>query len=94
MNAAARKIWDSCSTSGAPPGRHRHRHEDRTAPMTKEERAAWEELRAHKEKCTEFIVEIEETLRDNPNHEDADFMRDEIQRQRKLLAKIETVIKD
>jgi len=67
---------------------------DIRGPMTKEDKAMWDKLRAHKEGCKELIAELEQILRDNPDGEEAAFIRDEIQNQQKLLARIETVMRD
>ena len=63
-------------------------------PMTKEDKATWDKLREHKKRCRELITELEEALRENPDPEDAEWMRGEIQNQQRLLEQITAVIKD
>jgi hypothetical protein len=62
--------------------------------FTKEEKAIWDHVRGRKAECIEIIAEHEQTLRDDPNCEYADILRDEIKHERKLLGHIRTVIKD
>ena len=65
-----------------------------TGPITKEDKAIWDHVRGRKAECIEIIAEHEQTLRDDPNCEYADILRDEIKHERKLLEHIRTVIKD
>ncbi len=65
-----------------------------TGPFTKEQKAAWDRLRARKAECDEIIAEHEQTLRNEPNCEYAEFLRDEIRHEKKLRKIIGRVIKD
>ena len=65
-----------------------------TEPFTKEQKAAWDHLRARKAECDEIIAEHGQTLRDEPNCEYADVLRDEIGYERNLRKIICRVIKD
>jgi hypothetical protein len=63
-------------------------------PLTMEQKVAWDQLRAKKAECKREIAEMEKELRDNPNHEYAEFIRDDLEHERSILKMIETVIKD
>ena len=51
-------------------------------------------LARRKAECIEIIAEHDQALRDDPNCDYADILRDEIKHERKLLEHIRTVIKD
>lgn len=63
-------------------------------PFTKEEKAAWDHLTERKDECIAAIADYEQQLRDDPNQEGADALREELDYERKLLNQISTVIKD
>lgn len=65
-----------------------------SGPFTPEEKVRWDKLRERKRECEETIAELKEMLR-NPEHADiAGPIRSDLEFERKLLAKISTVIKD
>jgi hypothetical protein len=63
-------------------------------PLTKEEKTTWDKMRARKAECIEIIAEHEQTLRDEPDCEYANVLRDEIRHERRLREIIGRVIKD
>lgn len=63
-------------------------------PFTKEQKAAWDHLRERKSECIAAIADYEQQLRDDPNCDGADFIREELDYERKLLKQISIVIKD
>jgi len=63
-------------------------------PFTKEQKADWDHLRGRKAECIEAIAQYEQELREDPNREDAEFIRKEIDYERKLFKQIRTIIKD
>lgn len=63
-------------------------------PFTKEEKVKWDRLRARKVECDEIIAENEKTLRAKPQHKYADFLRDEIQHEKRIRNIIARAIKD
>ena len=65
-----------------------------TGPMTKEDKAVWDECRRRKAECDQTIAEHEQLLRDNPNHEHKHFLLEDLEHERRLRATISRVIRD
>jgi hypothetical protein len=63
-------------------------------PLTKEEKTKWDRLRARKIECTQVIAEHKQTLREEPDCEYANVLRDEISHERCLREIIGRVIMD
>lgn len=63
-------------------------------PLTKEEKVVWDRLRAVKTESREAVKEYEETLRNDPNCEHAESLREEIAHAQDLIDIIGQVIKD
>jgi DNA-directed RNA polymerase specialized sigma subunit len=60
-------------------------------PMTREEKAIWDKVRQYKLECREAIAELEKLAAKKPDNR---AIADELRRERKLWAKIMTVMPD
>lgn len=65
-----------------------------TGPMTKEEEVMWNEWRERKAECDREIAELEQLLRDEPDHEDKDFVLRDIAHEKKIRETICRLIPD
>jgi hypothetical protein len=63
-------------------------------PMTKEEKAAWDELRERKQECDREIAELEDLLRKKRKGPTRQIVLDEIEHEKKLRMMISKVIPD
>ena len=63
-------------------------------PMTKEDKVIWDRLRDRKHECDREIAELEELLKDEPDHEHRRFILDDIEHERELRAMISKAIPD
>jgi hypothetical protein len=57
-------------------------------PLTKEEKVFWDELRARKSECNKTIQELETLLQENPGYEHKDLVKEDLEFERELRAKL------
>ena len=62
--------------------------------MTKEEKIAWDNLRARKAECDRSILEDAQLLRDHPDYEHKDIVLENIEFGHKIRKMISQVIPD
>jgi hypothetical protein len=65
-----------------------------TGPMTEEQKAVWDKLQAQKQECDETIAELEEMLKEKCTKRDREFLLDDIEREKRIRARIARMIPD
>lgn len=65
-----------------------------TGPVTKEDKARYDELAAKKAELIEERDELQRELRENPGHDHRDFVEDEIRHTERMIEIVGRVVKD
>ena len=65
-----------------------------TGPVTKEDKARYDELAAKKAELIEERDELQRELRENPGHEHREFVEDEIRHTERMIEIVSRVVKD